>query len=84
MGTLKIKNLGTSNCAKDWGKVARAPPGRARVGKPPAGDSKLVRYKIRLGKVYLSSTNKDCHNVGVFSERPLKLTCAAILNKNLA
>jgi hypothetical protein len=78
MGTLKIKNLATrSKCVKDWDKVP--PPRRVR-----ARDSKLVRYKVRLGKVYLSSTNKDCHNVGAFSEGPLKLTCAAILNKYLA
>jgi len=32
--TVNIKNLATSNCVKDWGKV---PPSRARVGKPLAG-----------------------------------------------
>jgi len=65
---------------KDWGKVA---PVRTRpVGKPPegvkAGDTKLLKLgHVRLGKVYLLSSNyKDCHNVLVFSQGPLKLTCA--------
>jgi len=45
LGAYKIKNLATSNCGKDWDKVA--PPGRAREGKPSgrvrAEDAKLVR-----------------------------------------
>ncbi len=32
--------------------------------------------KVRLGKVYSSSNYKDCYNVKVFSQGPLKLTCA--------
>ncbi len=32
--------------------------------------------KVRLDKVYLSSNYKDCHNVKVFYQGPLKLTFA--------
>jgi len=32
--------------------------------------------KVRFGKVYLSSDYKACHNVNVFSQGLLQLTCA--------
>ncbi len=32
---------------------------------------------VRLGKVYLSRNYKDCHDVKVFSQGPVKLPCAA-------
>jgi len=62
----KIKYLETSDCVKDLGRFPPPPPGRARVGKPPAGlwqgtQNKLD--KVMSGKVYLSSYYKDCHNV---------------------
>jgi len=58
--TFKINNLATSDCVKDWGKVA---PGRTRVGKPSAslGQGMLNLFgKVRLSKVYLSGNYKDC------------------------
>ena len=32
--------------------------------------------KVMLGKGYLSISYKDCHNVNVFCQGVLKLTCA--------
>jgi len=78
--TFKIKNLATHINVKDWGKVA---PAKAGVGKPPAGlglGMLNLSAKVRLGKFYLSSNYKDCHNVKVFSRGPLTLTCAQFLD----
>jgi len=74
--TLKIKHLATHKCVKDWGKMAprqgwgRRAPSRFRVGMLN------LSGKVRFGKVYLSSDYKTCHNVNVFSQGLLQLTCA--------
>ena len=49
----------------------RWPPGRVKVG-----DAKFVR----LGKVYLIRY-KDCHNVKVFSQGPLKFDLCLIFSR---
>jgi len=40
LGTFNNKNLATTNCVKDWGKVA---PGRVRAGPARQGMIRLVR-----------------------------------------
>jgi len=54
-------------------------PWQGWVEKPPAGlgyGMLNLPSKVRLGKVYLIINYKDCHNVKVFSQGPLKMTCA--------
>ena len=59
-----------------WGSMA---PGRARVRVPLAGLGKGILNwvdEVRLGKFHLSFKNKYCHNVLLFSQGPLKFSCA--------
>jgi len=82
--TFKIKHLVTQNCVKDWGKVApRQGWGRKAPGRVRERDAKLSGGMVRLGKIYLSSIYKDCHNVKVFSQGPLKLSLLLLLLKIL-
>ncbi len=53
------------------------PPSGLGLGSPQQGQGMLnLSGTVRLGKVYFSSNQKDCQNVKVFSQGPLKLTCA--------
>jgi len=48
------------------------------LGRVMAGDAKFVFVTSGYRNVYLSRNYKDCRNVQVFFQGPLKLICACV------